>query len=289
MYYQKAIEKTVAYIEEHLKVEFSLNDLVYINGFSRCHFSRLFHLFTGYTLSDYIKKRRLTEAAKQLIFSDQRILDIALEFQFSSQESFTRSFSQLFGMTPGKYRSSKEEGNFVRVLDIKKIIWMNGGLEMKPKIVVLEDLKVMGMVYKGKNQNGEIGQLWNEFIPKMGDIKQAVGDHKSYGICEPLEENLEDVDFDNPNDFRYLAGLAVHDKDPVPEGMEVWDVTHKKYAVFTHIGSVETLGDTYKAIYSEWIPSSGYQVAFTYDFELYDDAFKPGDSSSKMYIYIPIK
>lgn len=289
MYYQSALSKTISYVENNLCESFSLEDLSEVNGFSRCHFSRLFHLFTGYTISEYIKGRRLTEAALMLVETDQRIIDIAIAYQFSSQDSFTRAFSQVYGITPGRFRKQGQRKNLIEPLDVSKIIWMQGGLEVKPEIKTINDLKVMGMVYQGKNQSGEIGVLWQQFLARIPDIKSPKGNMKSYGICEPLEESVEDVDLDNPNDFKYLAGIEVVDDNDVPEGMEVWDVKHNKYAVFTHRGPVEMLGDTYKAIYSQWLPESGYEVVFTYDFEMYDQDFKPGQTDSKMYIYIPIK
>lgn len=289
MYYQRAIEKTLVYIENSLCLTFTLDDLVLVNGFSRCHFSRLFHLFTGYSISEYIKKRRLSEAAKQLVETDLRIIDIAMVFQFSSQESFTRAFQQLFSLTPGRYRKQGKKENMIEPLDIKKIIWMSGGLEMKPKIVNLQPLKVVGLSYQGMNRNGELPKLWQAFLSRVGEIKSGLGDGKSYGLCEPLEESIEDINLEEPNEIKYLAGIGVSSEEEIPQGMEVWSVTHSKYAVFTHYGSVEGLGETYKAIYSDWLPNSGYEAVFTKDFEMYDQDFKPGQKESKMYIYIPIK
>lgn len=289
MYYQSALTKTVSYVENHLCDYFSLDDLNAVNGFSRCHFSRLFQLFTGYTISEYIRGRRLTEAAKSLVETDEKIMSIALQYQFSSQDAFTRAFTKAFGIPPARFRRQGQRKVLINPLDVSKIIWMQGGMEVKPEIVELTHLRVCGLTYKGKNQHGEIPELWQKFIPRMKEIKNPVSNMKSYGICEPLEESVEDVDLDNPNDFRYLAGIEVTSDENIPAGMEVWEVPHKKYAVFTHTGAVELLGDTYKAIYSKWIPESGYEVVFTYDFEVYDEDFKPGDPTSKMYVYIPIK
>ncbi len=289
MYYQSALNKTVSYVELNLCECFSLDQLTVINGFSQWHFSRLFHLFTGYSISEYIRGRRLSEAANMLVSSDSRIIDIAMMYQFSSQDAFTRAFSKAYGISPGRFRRKGQPKVLIDPLDISKIIWKQGGLEVKPEIKILDNLKVMGLVYQGKNQNGEIGELFGEFFKRSNEIDNAVGNMKTYGICEPLEETVEEVDLDNPNDFKYLAGIEVKDNENIPAGMEVWDVPHKKYAVFTHTGSVELLGETYKAIYTKWIPESGYEVVFTYDFELYDKDFNPGDDKSKMYVYIPIK
>lgn len=73
-------------------------------------------------------------------------------------------------------------------------------------------------------------------------------------MCEPLEENLEDIDLDNVKAFKYLACLEVEDSKDMPQGMTYWEIPKRKYLVFTHIGSPESLGETYKAIYS-----NGYQ------------------------------
>jgi AraC family transcriptional regulator len=289
MYYVTALKDTVAYIEEHLTEPFTLNDLETINHFSRCHFSRLFHLFTGYHISEYIRLRRLDTACHQLIFSDKKIIDIAMGLQFASQDVFTRSFKKYIGISPGKFRKGDQMHHVIKPLDIDKLIWIQGGIEMKPEIVELEPMRVVGLEYHGKNQNQEIAVLWQNFLSRVHEINRSKHLSWSLGVCEPLEESIDDVDLDHPNDFKYLACVVADEETPVPEGMKTWQVDHTTYAVFTHTGPVEMLGDTYKAIYSKWLPESGYDVVFTYDFELYDQDFMPGDDKSKMYIYIPIK
>lgn len=289
MYYKNALKKTVDYIEANLEDIFSLDDLVSINGFSRCHFSRLFHLFSGYSISDYIRGRRLTEAARILVDTDDKIMDIALRFQFSSQDSFTRSFKQAFNESPAKFRRSQIKKTLVKPLNAEKIVLIQGGQEVKPRIEILDDLRVCGMACTSKNMHGEIPALWDRFIPRMHEIKSNVMFGRTFGVCEALEENIEDVDLDNPGEFGYLAGVQITDDSDIPNGMEVWDVPHKKYAVFTHRGTVHTLGDTYKMIYAKWIPESGYKIVFTYDFEVYGPDYNPTDPNAVMEIYLPIE
>ncbi|UYO99245.1 helix-turn-helix transcriptional regulator [Oceanotoga sp. DSM 15011] len=68
------------------------------------HFHRIFNELTGETLKSYIRKRRLTEASKDLLNCNNSIIDIAFDYGFESQESFTRAFKKVFKVTPGKYR-----------------------------------------------------------------------------------------------------------------------------------------------------------------------------------------
>ncbi|MBI9011624.1 MAG: AraC family transcriptional regulator [Clostridiales bacterium] len=164
MYYQSALSKTISFVEHNLCESFSLEELTEINGFSKWHFSRVFHLFTGYSISEYIRGRRLSEAARELVETDNKIIDIAFDYQFSSQDAFTRSFTSSYGISPGRFRKLGQRKILINPLDVSKIIWMQGGLEVKPEIIMIDDLKVMGLVYKGQNQNQEIGMLWQEFL-----------------------------------------------------------------------------------------------------------------------------
>ncbi|MFD0717605.1 helix-turn-helix transcriptional regulator [Paenibacillus sp. GCM10027626] len=92
------------FIEKNLKNELCLETIASYTAISKYHFHRLFHAHVGMTLASYIRKRRLSNAASELISAEKRILDIALDYQFESQEAFTRAFKKMFHMTPGQYR-----------------------------------------------------------------------------------------------------------------------------------------------------------------------------------------
>ena len=92
------------YLETHLTAPATVAQAATAAGYSRHHFSRTFLALTGLTPTSYLRKRRLSEAARALVTTPKRILDIALDYQFGSQEAFTRSFKQEFGLSPGHYR-----------------------------------------------------------------------------------------------------------------------------------------------------------------------------------------
>ena len=74
------------------------------SGYSKWHLQRIFKDIKGCTLGEYVRKRRLLEAAKSLRDNDMSILDIALQYGFSSQATFTRIFKKHFNTTPAKFR-----------------------------------------------------------------------------------------------------------------------------------------------------------------------------------------
>ena len=153
--------------------------------------------------------------------------------------------------------------------------------EMEPKIVSLPAFTVVGMRYYGKNQNQEISEMWGKANQRFGELKHICED-AAYGVC-----------FTNPNtpsgEFEYVAALKVDSEKDIPEGMVLRHVPAAKYAVFTHIGALDKLKDTYNYIYQTWVPQSGVQLDGSFDFEYYNQDFQDFAPESRFYIYVPIK
>ena len=112
MDYIHPINRAIDYIEANLAQELDLSAVAAAAGYSPFHLSRLFRAMTGETPGGYIRKRRLSEAARQLVTSNRRILDIALDQHFGSQAAFTRAFRAAFGISPGAYR---KRGRLIRL------------------------------------------------------------------------------------------------------------------------------------------------------------------------------
>ncbi len=98
------INKSIEYIEKNLSEEIKLNEVAKQSYFSEFHFHRLFHKTVGTPVMDYVRKRRLFEASRELAETGEKITDIALKYQFSSEESFSRAFKKLYGQSPREYR-----------------------------------------------------------------------------------------------------------------------------------------------------------------------------------------
>lgn len=98
----KAVQRMQDYIEEHVAEEITLYNLAQAAGYSPWHAARMFKELTGKPPVEYIRARRLSQAAVKLT-EKTRILDVALDFFFASHEGFTRAFSKQFGMTPRQY------------------------------------------------------------------------------------------------------------------------------------------------------------------------------------------
>lgn len=102
--HEKAIQRSLSFIEQNLTNELHLNLLAKHAGYSIFHFQRIFRKIIGKSIAEYIRERRMTQSARELITTDQRVIDIAMTYRFNSQESFTRAFKKVYDMTPGDYR-----------------------------------------------------------------------------------------------------------------------------------------------------------------------------------------
>lgn len=107
MNYKEKIQTSIEYIEDNLIEKISLDDLAKQAFLSKYYYHRVFHELVGETVMEYVRKRRLTEAAKELAQSNVKIIEVALKYQFGSQEAFSRAFKRLFKVSPGEFRRAK--------------------------------------------------------------------------------------------------------------------------------------------------------------------------------------
>ncbi|WP_150275397.1 helix-turn-helix transcriptional regulator [Paenibacillus tepidiphilus] len=104
MNYSAMIQQTIGYIETNLHEELSLEGIAKYIGFSKYHYHRIFQKEVGVTLSEYIRYRRIANAANILLYTNEKIIEIAVHYRFESQESFTRAFKKYYRLPPGQYR-----------------------------------------------------------------------------------------------------------------------------------------------------------------------------------------
>jgi AraC family transcriptional regulator len=286
MNYVTSVLKALAYIEKNLAGDISADDVAKEAAFSKYHFHRIFLAITGNSVAGYIRRRRLTEAAHALTATDSKIIDVALDFRFETPESFSRAFKNMYGVNPRQYRNRRDHFAALHQPQIGPAILTHfkERIRMDAKILTKQAFKIIGMSYFGENKNKEISRLWDAFLPRMESIKNRINPPISYGICYPVEGKS------NEAAFEYIAAVEVSDLIDLPEEMVGRTIPARKYAVFTHKGSVDKILETYQAVYAVWQPKSGYELLKAPDFEYYDERFNPDNpETSELDIYIPIK
>lgn len=155
---------------------------------------------------------------------------------------------------------------------------------MKVIITERELLKVVGMKIRTNIKENLIPQLWIDFIARMEELDEIAVPNCSLGVCL-YEANIEHEETEM---FDYLVCKVVKNDSLIPSGMVYHEIPAQLVAVFTHLGSLDTLGDTYDYIYNKWLPQSEYKIVEADEVEWYDSRFKYGEKESQMDIHIPI-
>ena len=292
------IERSVDFIEDNLLEELTLERVAAAACFSPYHFHRIFKALAGESVGSYIRKRRIAQAAEELLSGARNILDIALDYRFQSHEAFSRSFKKACGLTPGGYR---RKGMRLRILlkkrlDIGALRHLRGGVTMEPRIVRKESFKVVGMeittTLRSNWANRDIAKLWTRFHARMDEIVNRTNPPVAYGICGNVAEEPSPPEKTEDTEYTDLVSVEASGFDDIPEGMTGRTIPERTYAVFTHKGPLfpNHLQQTYDYIYGTWVPQSGYELDGGFDFEFYDERFTAvDDDASELDIYVPIK
>ncbi|MGB8453206.1 MAG: AraC family transcriptional regulator [Anaerocolumna sp.] len=100
----KTIETMINWVEDNIEETPTLDAMARYVGYSSYYCSAKFHEVVGMSFKEYVQHRKLALAVRELLNTDKRILDIAIQYGFSSNEAFTRAFSKIYGCSPNEYR-----------------------------------------------------------------------------------------------------------------------------------------------------------------------------------------
>lgn len=141
------IFKSIDYIENNLYESIDIHDIASASSYSTYHFCRIFRTMVGESPKEYLRKRRLTVAAKRLLRGEGPILGIALDCQFESHATFTRSFKQLFKVTPEQYREKADPFRLVYrdQFSPQMLHHLQNCLDIEPKVITRPEIKVVGV------------------------------------------------------------------------------------------------------------------------------------------------
>lgn len=218
----QAFDRVIKHIEENLQQDISLDTLSNISNTSKFHFHRLFKEFFGESLSDYIKRRRLSYAAFQLVDTNRKIEDIAFEMNYNSIGSFTRAFTKHFKIPPAGYRKE----NIYWAPQLTPALNVNLYADTSPEFneTSFLETKLIGYTTKGSHtaksietDEGAIEKYWN-FFGILSEHNYPVKDARLYSTSKTLSirEDSKEVYF---REYETFTGVAVVD-DTVLPGLE---------------------------------------------------------------------
>jgi len=279
----ECIGEAINYIEENITQELTIESIAKKALISPFYFQKGFAMLCGFTVSEYIRCRRLALVGSELIATDEKLIDIAIKYGYDSPDSFTKSFTRFHGATPTAVRKN---GAMIKSFAPLKIKFaLEGGYSMDYKIVEKDAFTVIGMsrVFQYENAMEDVPKLWTEFL-NAGKGNNICG---MYGIN--IDESM------SGNKFEYLIADNYNAAMDIPEGYVTKVIPKFTWAVFTCKGAMpQSMQDVNKKIFSEWLPNcKDYEIAAGCCIEMYNDpADYPKGTQDENYLsemWIPVK
>lgn len=284
----KTIQFLVNYIEEHIDDNITLEELADTVGYSKYHLHRMFTSLVGFSVHQYVIRRKLTESAKKLLFSELPILEIALNAGYESQQAYTLAFKRLYKMTPQVFRRKHEFKPIQLKFDMSgNLTNLKGDRIMDIQLIDREEMYFVG--FKGNTKRGFfiIPRLWKKLHKEKNNIANRVCSDFVIGINDYTSDYKYEED--HPT-FEYYAAVEVTQSEEISLKMNAITLPAGRYAVFTYQGkSKDTIQPVMDYIYKEWFPQSSCQLNenIKIDFVRYGE--KTNDKGqNQIEVWIPI-
>jgi AraC family transcriptional regulator len=255
----KELNQVIDYIEEHLRDELSLERISEYAGVSDYHFRKVFFYLSGLTLSEYIKNRKMSEANQDLL-NGEKVTDVAYKYGYQSIDGFARAFKKWSGYLPSEAMKKGLSKSFPKlsfIISVKGGVAMEFRIEEKAAFNLVGVSKRVPMQFEGINM--EIVKLAESISEEQKEEMHALQNMEPYEVVNASY----DADFNFMKEEGYLTHMIgiLTTEDQVSEGLEKVPVEAGTWAVFPNEGPFpSTLQQTMARVYSEWLPSSIYEV-----------------------------
>ena len=273
MYAWEAIEQSLTFIEKHLTEEIYTEELANIAGLSPFYFQRLFKRLVNKPVQEYVKLRRLAKVIENLGNTEQRILDVALDYGFTSHANFTRAFKETYGITPEEYRRDLPMLNTFDKPEVSmKYVLVDEGVPLVAGNIVLEiqrkvlaepevylgletEVRISGQIPVGESTGVDVpGQLWKRYHRMKTSMSANINTNIEMGMSH-TQDAAQGL-------FTYFAGgLAQNIPYHQQEDFVKWELPAGEYIVcrieaenFEDLVT-DALNQSGKYLFGTWLPN----------------------------------
>ncbi|MGE6540091.1 AraC family transcriptional regulator [Bacillus luti] len=283
----KNMNAAMHYIENNLTNEIDFKEVAKLALCSEYHFKRMFSFLAGISLSEYIRCRRLTLAAFELKNSNIKVIDVAIKYGYNSADSFARAFQNLHGITPSEARKASHSLKAFSPMTFQLSI--QGGNEMNYRIEEKEPFRIIGIqkrvpiVFNGVNE--EIASMWKSLNLESIQTLKMLSNVEPTGIIS-ASTNFSEGRMEEKGELDHYIGVATT-KDCLEQFAQL-EVAASTWAIFEAVGPFpDALQNVWGRIYSEWFPSSNYELAEGPEI-LWNESKDVSSPNFKSEIWVPV-
>jgi AraC family transcriptional regulator len=249
------IHTALAFIESRLQEEVTVAEIAEAAGYSLYHFIRVFNQAVRHTPYDYLMRRRLSAAAQDLIASDRRVYDIALDYCFNNHETFSRAFKRFFGMQPVQWR---EHGIIPRrtlmpALSYEYLQHINAPKFQRPRRMVSPECRLVGLMSPLADQPQASTRLWQDLRQVAPACRQENGPQNYFGVTAFLDEQGERA--------YYLAACEQDAGQAACPRLASQRLPAGDILCIVHFAPLADLHLTLTYLYHTWLPKACLELA----------------------------
>jgi AraC family transcriptional regulator len=255
------LNRLVDLVEERLTDDIDVGGLATSLGTTEYHVRRMFSSLAGMPVSEYVRRRRMTVAAAEVIAGGDDLLDIAVRYGYGSTEAFGRAFRAVHGAGAGDVR--RDGGPLRTQPQLRFRLTVEGSTTMDTRIVERPAFRLVGhaarvpLIHEGVNPHI---QEHVSSIPEAEHLRlKQLGNTEPSGLLQ-VSDGV-DPDAVEGSELTYLHGVAVSPDTPVPDGLDAIEVPAGTWAAFRTSGSYPAaLQEAWAATATEWFTSNPWRL-----------------------------
>ncbi|MFP8784598.1 AraC family transcriptional regulator [Planococcus plakortidis] len=282
----KQMNEALAYIEAHLEEEIDERELERIAGTSIYHFRRMFSFLSGFTLGEYMRKRRLSNAAADL-HAGMSVTEAAFKYSYDSADGFSRAFKEWVGINPSTVQKSGMLKSFPKLtfqLTIKGGVEMEYRIEEKQAFTIIGVKKRVAIQFEGENE--EIMTLAKSISAEQREEMRSYADMEPHQVIN-ASFNFDEGRMDEQGSLDHMIGFLTAKNIEPGNGLDRVEVPALTWAVFTAEGEFpRVMQESWGKIVSEWLPSSGYELAEAPEISFTGDLSDPAHVKSEIWMAV---
>ena len=254
------LNRVVEHVDANLDDDIDIAALAGSLGTTEYHVRRMFSALAGMPLSEYVRRRRMTVAAGDIV-GDDDLLTIAVRYGYGSTEAFNRAFRAVHGVSPADVR--RHGGPLRSQPQLRFRLTVEGNSPMDTRITDRPAFRLVGhaarvpLIHEGVNPHI---QAHIAALPLSGHERlKALSDTDPHGLLQVSDD--VDSDYTEGSDLTYLHGVAVSEATTVPDDLDAIEVPAGTWAVFRTTGAYPSaLQSTWAATAGDWFPSNPWRL-----------------------------
>jgi AraC family transcriptional regulator len=280
-----SIVQAIDFIEDNLREPIGVADMAAAVSYSLYHYCRTFNQATHHTPYDYLMRRRLADAARALLETDGKIIEVALDYQFNNPETFSRAFKRVLGWQPSQWRKTGQldPRRLMPRLTQAHIEQIARGAHPKPEVLETEAFQIAGLMTTVRDDSTEIPRLWALLARELSSCEDpaSTGD---YCALSTYPDDWTDAG------YLYLAAVEAKGLGTQISSLVLKAIPALTCARVSHAGTCQDRSLALDYFYHTWLPKAGWSASPAWVIERFSQEPPEAEgAASEREFFIPLR